>query len=297
MGIFKLPVISIGGRRGEGGAPSPMRTPGATPPPAQTPVPEWASGGERGPVPERGGAGETPAPKISIDIPKPQSIAGTRIRREEAVKQSSRGVSYTDIPTLMLDNAKEVIARCIQAGIIGDSAARDYFRSYSAYLESEPSDGYRDFMDFAFFENEEQYTQIASMLNSSLDYPLTRLEVDPTKIASGLNGVLEGDLKSMCQKMRVPALTASTSDLVVLGVANPYLAKHAEAAFKAEIVGQENTYRFYVILTPAQFKTALGKREPVSEKTALPPESIKDEDAESGGGPQSTEVESNPFGA
>jgi hypothetical protein len=264
MGIFKLPVINIGGRRGGGGTSVPVGTP-------ITPATDWAAPTSPSEKRERpGGGGDSPSspPKISIDIPRTQQIAGARFRREEAAKQASKSLSYTDIPTLMLDNAKEVIARCIQAGIIGDSAARDYFRSYSTYLDSEPSDGYRDFLDFAFADNEEQYMRIAGVLNSSLDYPLSRLEVDPSKIASGLNGVLEGDLLNLCQKMRVPALTASTTDLVVLGVANPYLARHVEAAFKTELVGQENSYRFFVLLSPSQFKNALGKHSAAGKQAA-----------------------------
>lgn len=207
------------------------------------------------------GGSEPAAPRISVEIPRGQAAVGTRVRRDEGgrISAAPRGAAYTDIPTMFLDNAKEVIARCIQAGIIGDAAARDYFRSYSAYLESEPAEGYQDFLCYAFGENDEQLTQVASVLNSSLDYPLTRLEVDPAKISGGLNGVIEGDLGSLCRRIRVPALSASTTDLVILGVANPYLAKQAEAAFKAELVGQENSYRFYLLLSPAQLRAAIER--------------------------------------
>lgn len=260
MGIFKLPVISIGGRRGDGGSGSPK--PGQGFPPQRK-----ADGGMMGGVPQHGeGHGipeEVPAaPRISIDIPRGQVPSVSRPRRDDAQRGGASGKvhgTYTDVPTMFLDNAKEVIARCIQAGIIGDSAARDYFRTYSAYLEREPSGGYEDLLSFAFKNNEEQFVQIASILNSSLDYPLARLEVDPSRIAGGLNGILEGDLLSLSSRIRVPVLTASTSDLLVLGVANPYLARHAEAAMRAEIPGQENSYRFYLLLSPDQLRTALGR--------------------------------------
>ena len=248
MGIFKLPVISIGGKRPE----SPVLPPRIPP----LTSPQRAGGGDG--IDEGIAAGP---PKVPVEIPRGMPAVGTRVRRDDGgrISANPRGVSYTDIPTIFLDNAKEVIARCIQAGIIGDAAARDYFRSYSAYLETEPEDGYQDFLCYAFGENDEQLSQIASVLNSSLDYPLTRLEVDPSKISGGLNGVIEGDLGSLCQRIRVPALTASTTDLVVLGVANPYLAKHAEAAFKAELVGQENSYRFYLLLSPSQLRAAFER--------------------------------------
>lgn len=251
MGIFKLPVINIGGRKSE---PRPAFP--AIPPFDATPIhpPREEMGTSLG------GGGSSP-PLISVQIPKGQVAAGTRVRRGDGGRGSAavQGVSYTDIPTMFLDNAKEVIARCIQAGIIGDSAARDYFRAYSSYLEEEPSDGYQDFLSFAFGQNDEQFTQIATVLNSSLDYPLTRLELDPLKISGGLNGVTEGDLGSLCRRIRVPPLAASTTDLVVLGVANPYLARHAEAAFKEELAGAENSYRFYLLLSPAKLRAAINK--------------------------------------
>lgn len=166
---------------------------------------------------------------------------------------------YTDPATMFLENAKEVIARCIQAGIIGDSSARDFFKTYSAYLDEEVEGGHEDFLTFAYKGNEEQCVQIASMLNSSLDYPLTRLEVDPTKVSSGLSGILEGDLLSFCRKTRTPLLTASTSDLLVFGVSNPYLARHVEAAFRSEVPDMESSYRYYLLLSPTQMAEAMGK--------------------------------------
>lgn len=251
MGLFKLPVISIGGRRAE-------------PPSARPSIPfspaarDLDSAELRGSEPSH--LSDSGA-KVSAEIPRGQVAVGTRVRRDEGGKTSigGKGALHTDIPTMFLDNAKEVIARCIQAGIIGDAAARDYFRAYSSYLDSEPDGGYHDFLCYAFGENDEQLSQIASVLNSSLDYPLTRLEVDPAKISGGLNGVVEGELGALCQRIRVPALAASTTDLVVLGVANPYLAKQAEAAFKSELAGLENSYRFYLLLSPSQLRAALER--------------------------------------
>ncbi len=256
MGIFKLPVISIGGKRGEPARPAPRTFDPAQPSPRDRATPDAPPA-----VPGIGEGTGSGGARVSIDIPRGQGAVGTRVKRDEGgrISGAPRGAVYTDIPTMFLDNAKEVIARCIQAGLIGDAAARDYFRSYSAYLEQEPGGGYQDFLTYAFNANEEQLTQIASILNSSLDYPLARLEVEPGKVSGGLVGVLEGDLRNFCLRVRVPALAASTSDLLVLGVANPYLVRHVEAAFRAELPELENSYRFYLLLTPGQLATALER--------------------------------------
>lgn len=248
MALFKLPVITIG-RKAPGGA-QPVREGGAGAP--------FHPGGEelrRQESPEMVRIGSDAGAGGATAIPSVLRRTESKIARAEGRNLPA----YSDPPTMFLDNAKEVIARCIQAGIIGDSSAREFFRRYSAYLEEEPEGGVEDFLSFAYQDNEEQCIQIASMLNSSLDYPLTRLDVEPSQISAGTGGVLEGELLSFCQKMRIPLLAASTADLLIFGVCNPYLSRHAEAAFRAEVVSLEHSYRYYLLLSPSQMKAAVEK--------------------------------------
>jgi len=243
MALFKLPVITIGRKTGGGGQGNPRFTlPSVSSSPRETSHERGSEGGGGQPGESREGA-----------------VASRRIE-PRIVKSESRSLpNYTGPGPMFLDNAKEVIARCIQAGIIGDSSARDFFRTYSAYLEEDSGEGFDDFLTYAYKDNEEQCAQIASMLNSSLDYPLTRLEVEPGKIATGFAGILEGELLTFCRKMKTPLLTASTSDLLVFGVCNPYLARHVEAAFRTELPAMENSYRYYLLLTPSQMAEAMAK--------------------------------------
>jgi hypothetical protein len=263
MALFKLPVITIGRKPGGGGAGRIGDGSGlsAQPPP----LPSYTESPQRHAVPGGGTDQYTqqqqtpPAyPNTGVYTERP-SLPRRPEPKTVRIAESKNLPQYTDPPTMFLDNAKEVIARCIQAGIIGDSSARDFFKTYSAYLEEEQADGHEDFLTFAYKGNEEQCVQIAAMLNSSLDYPLTRLEVEPSRVASGLNGILEGDLLSFCKKTRTPLITASTSDLLVFGLSNPYLTKHIEAAFKAEVPDMEGSYRYYMLLSPSQMAEAMGK--------------------------------------
>lgn len=254
MALFKLPVITIGRKTGSGGG---YGGGGASVPPA----PSTAENRELRSDSFHGGGIASPHPAHQGSMSTGREGVQVHRRAEVRVPKSEAKVLpvYTDPSSMFLDNAKEVIARCIQAGIIGDSSARDFFRTYSAYLEEEPAGGYEDFLTYAYKDNEEQCTQIASMLNSSLDYPLTRLEVEPNKIASGLSGILEGDLLTLCKKLRTPLLSASTSDLLVFGVTNPYLSRHIEAAIKSEVPLFEDSYRYYLLLTASQMAEAMGK--------------------------------------
>lgn len=256
MALFKLPVITIGRKTGSGtglGGGTPLN------PPVSPASPERRDGGQGG-VSSLASIPSYPSPSVPARTLAREEVVIQRRTEARIAKSEAKSLpAYTDPASMFLDNAKEVIARCIQAGIIGDSSARDFFRTYSSYLEEEPDGGYEDFLSYAYKDNEEQCTQIASMLNSSMDYPLTRLEVDPGRVASGFSGILEGDLLSFCRKMRTPLLSASTSDLLVFGVANPYLSRHIEAAFKAELPALENSYRYYLLLNLSQMKEAMGK--------------------------------------
>lgn len=251
MALFKLPVITIGRKTGAGGGLGSGSMAGS-------PAPERRDGGADG-FPGMGGGNPYQQSGVGAGRGQPEVMVHRRVETR-VVKSESRSLpTYTDPSSMFLDNAKEVIARCIQAGIIGDSSAREFFRTYSSYLEEEPAGGYEDFLTYAYKDNEEQCTQIASMLNSSLDYPLTRLEVDPSRVATGLSGILEGDMLSFCKKMRTPLLSASTADLLVFGVSNPYLSRHIEVAFKAEVPSLENSYRYYLLLTTGQMSEAVDK--------------------------------------
>jgi hypothetical protein len=259
MALFKLPVITIGRKPGSGSGRG--GDPGVGTPP---PLPNYPDPAKQSGVGSPGGGGDFSQQQPVSNYQQSPSVYTERpvaVRRPEPkvvrLSEPKSLPQYTDPATMFLDNAKEVIARCIQAGIIGDSSARDFFKTYSAYLEEEHPEGHEDFLTFAYKDNEEQCVQIAAMLNSSLDYPLTRLDVDSGKVSAGLNGVLEGDLAAFCKKTRTPLVAASTSDLLVFGLSNPYLTKHVEAAFKAEVPDLENSYRYYMLLSPSQMTEAM----------------------------------------
>lgn len=251
MALFKLPVITIGRKPGGGGG---------TPAPIMPTTPSIERReGSTDPASDIGVVRAPQAQPARVSTPR-DTFSAQRRAEQRAVKSEAKSLlTYTDPGSMFLDNAKEVIARCIQAGIIGDSSARDFFRAYSTYLEEEPEGGFEDFLTFAYKDNEEQCTQISAMLNSSMDYPLTRLEVEPGRIATGLSGILEGDLLAFCRKMRTPLLSASTSDLLIFGVSNPYLSRHIEIAFKTEMPAMENSYRYYLLLTLGQMSEAMSK--------------------------------------
>lgn len=253
MALFKLPVISIGRKPGGDGSNRPPPIPGVVPQSPILPVFRRDIDGMPDATLQEGSGGEG---GLVAERTAPQRRHEPRVHRGGEGKNLPH---YTDAKSMFLDNAKEVIARCIQAGVIGDSSARDFFRTYSAYLEAEPADGYEDFLSFAYKDNSEQCTQIASMLNSSMEYPLTRLEVEPSRIFSGMGGVLEGETLAFCKKMRTPLLAASTSDLLIFGVCNPYLSRHVEAAFRMELPEMEGSFRYYMLVSPQQMAEAMEK--------------------------------------
>lgn len=241
MGIFRLPVVKIGKKSdgGFGGSVSTLR-PSFVEDQSET-------GGEAGE--------ETVRAREAIKL----VTEHRQVRAATAGAGVRAGGDYTDVPSMFLENAKEVIARCIQAGLIGDAAARDFFRNYSAYLAKDPDTGYEDFLTFAYKDSEDQALQVAGLLNSTLDYPLTRLEVEPGRVAAGFSGVLEGDLLAVLKRCRVPLLAASTNDLLVFGVANPYLSRHFDQALRHEVPTVENSYRYYLLLSPSQLENAIAK--------------------------------------
>jgi len=230
MGLFKLPTVRIQGKPPQRGGAS-------------------DAGGR--PVQNTLGLQWSPTPEPKA--PKPTfSTVGQKAQTDD--KFSIREV--------FIEVARETVAKCINAGIMGESAARELYRSYSTYLEGLPAaTPAEDLLYWHWKKNPGEMSLIAMQINDDMDQAMPVFDFSVAKVAALDGSVFSNnsqDVMDFFYKMRTPLLTGTTTDFYVIGLCNPYMQRHILKGLKSEVASGNSAFCFFTLLTHEQMEDALN---------------------------------------
>lgn len=179
-----------------------------------------------------------------------QNIIRAQQRTEEA-----RDVKDFTPHEFYIGNAKRVVSVLMSSKLMGDSAARDAFRSYLEYLKSEP-DIIEDFISKTYSDNPDQLAGIVEILNQETSYE-TLAPLDLASLRCGETVEQNLGIADFCRKHRMPLLAASTSDLLLFGIVNPSVAEGLASAMLREAQEVVGIPRIdFLLLTCAELNAA-----------------------------------------
>lgn len=155
---------------------------------------------------------------------------------------------------IYLKNAKLVVAYLISVKMLGNDAARDYFKAYCTYVVAaiKGEESIRDYLSFTYKDNAKGLKDVVSLLNKEEASPL--LTLAPLKLSAiQTDDKLSSDvdLTNFCSRHRMPVLATSTKDLILFGIINPSFSTAMRAFVKEECSSIANAKIDFLLITEA----------------------------------------------
>ena len=151
-------------------------------------------------------------------------------------------------------NTKLVLSRLVAGKIIGDNTAREVFRKYVEYVNSDP-DPFEDFVTHIYGDDDATLSQVVNVLNGDLVSEIPALfPIKPQLIKTEENVSSDVGFSDFCRRHRMPLLATSTKDLLLFGIANPSIAEGLKNALLREFPEMGNPRIDFVLLPPATIR-------------------------------------------